>query len=72
MSDKTIDRLTERAEIDNLRAINAELLEACKKLIEQFSAYRNGWLGNDWRDRIGLQDALNGGAAAILKAEVQP
>jgi len=33
---------------------------ALARLVEQFNAYRAGWLGKDvWRDRIGLQDDLD-------------
>ncbi|MEY5097647.1 MAG: hypothetical protein RJA36_366 [Pseudomonadota bacterium] len=63
-----------QAEVERLRASersawNAAVVrdEECERLrgalgrlVEQFNAYRAGWLGKDvWRDRIGLQDDLD-------------
>lgn len=51
-------------------AATAEILSVTKDLLEQFGAYRNGWLGNGvWRDRIGLPDDIQRANLAIMKAE---
>ena len=50
----------------------AELRIIVQELIEQFDAYRDGWItGNaaDWRDRIGLPDSLARARAALAKSE---
>ncbi len=48
------------SEITALRAECERLRSALGRLVEQFNAYRAGWLGKDvWRDRIGLQDDLD-------------
>jgi len=46
----------------SIRAECERLRSALGRLVEQFNAYRAGWLGkknNVWRDRIGLQDDLD-------------
>ena len=35
MSNKSIDKLADQSEIDRLKAVNAELLEACKDALAQ-------------------------------------
>lgn len=48
--------------MDNRDPVRAAL----KKLVEQFDAYRGGWLGpHKWVDRIGLPDDLAAARAAI-------
>lgn len=58
----------DRLRLSRGRAIDrADAAErALRELIEQFDAYRGGWLGPDaWRDRIGLPDALASARAAL-------
>jgi hypothetical protein len=65
MSDKTINRLTDRAEIAELRAINAELLEACKFVEDWVNTFlpHQGPAENNLLEKV---------QAAIRKAEGQP
>ena len=55
----------------NARLIAAapELLAALKDLIEQFNAYRNGWLGS-WQDRIGLPGDMERAEVVVAKANL--
>lgn len=40
---------------------------ALRNLIEQFDAYRGGWLGKEaWRDRVGLGADLESARAALM------
>jgi len=34
------------------------IAESCKNLLEHFDEYRNGWLGTEWVDRIGLPNDI--------------
>jgi hypothetical protein len=50
--------------------INEELLDSLVNLVEQFNAYRNGWLGKGvWRDRIGLPAEVQVATEVISKAK---
>lgn len=57
----------------NARLIAAapDLLEACRRLEDQFAAYAANWRGdeNGWVDRIGLPQDREFARAAITKAE---
>lgn len=52
----------------HLIAAAPELLEALRELVEQFDAYRNGWMGS-WQDRVGLPRDMELAREAINKAE---
>lgn len=51
-------------EVDN------EMLEALEALVEQFGAYRRGWMGR-WQDRIMLTSDLDRAESVIRKAKSQ-
>ncbi len=57
------------AEIISRETGDWELLEALERIVEQFHAYENDWLGEGvWRTRIGLPETLKTAEAAIRKA----
>jgi hypothetical protein len=43
---------------------NRQLREAMTELLEQFDAYRNGWMGS-WQDRVGLARDIERAKEAI-------
>ena len=53
-----------------LREVTEDLLTALEGLVEQFHAYRNGWLGRDvWRTRVGLPGDLQRAEDTIAAAK---
>lgn len=51
----------------------ADLATALRDLIEQFDAYRGGWMGDGiWRDRIGLPECSTPPCARSRSNEPPP